>query len=137
MKRRPGAARKEAVAHATLIQSVVDGFLTRIAELRFDDAAAMLRPAGLVRLIGPDQDWRGRGEPGRKRLVDTLSTDPALRGRQVRADIHPAVPLVTVFASYQLPDGSVEDRVFVVGADRSAVTHITYYYRSSAAPPHT
>jgi len=127
MIRGRGARPSVGVATATLVQSVVDGFLARIADRHFEEAASMLRPAAMVRIVGPKGDWRGRGEPARRRLVEALSADRALAGKQVRADIHPAVPLVTVFASYELPAGGNEHRVLVVGADRAAVTHVTFY----------
>ena len=132
---RPGAGRKEAVAHATLVQSVVDGFLTCVTEGRFEDAVATLRPAALVRLVDRDQEWRGRGEPGRKRLLETLSSDSVLTGRRIRADVHPAVPLVTIYLACQVDDGPPEHRVLVVGADRARITQVTYYRLPAALGP--
>jgi hypothetical protein len=108
-------------------QALVDRFLGAIGAARFADAAAMLGPRASVRIVSAEGEWRGRGRAARERLERTLASDPALRGRQRRADLHPGLPTHAVVASYELDDGSVEHRVLVLLLRRHLVEAVTYY----------
>ena len=84
---------------------VLDAVLADLAARRFDALSERLSGPAPVRIIHDGQDWRGRGEEGRARLVAELTGDAALHGRQVRGDVYAALPLHTLVATYVTADG--------------------------------
>ncbi len=106
---------------------VLDAVLADLAAGRHTAVTGRLGPAAPVQLAGGDDEWRGRGEEGHKKLAEAWARDPALQGRQVRGDVFPAIPLHTLVATYATDDGLLHDRVLVVGIDGDALTTATWY----------
>jgi hypothetical protein len=106
----------------------VDRFLHALAERRFADAAEMVRERGMIRIVSPGHDWKGRGTAARGQLQKALESDPAMSATQVRADLHPSVPTFTFLASYRLADGSVADRLLLLGVQGERIGSVTYYH---------
>ena len=106
--------------------NVLDAALADLAARRFDEFVARLDVSAPVRIIDHGQEWRGRGEEGRARLVTELTEDPALHGRQVRGDVYAALPFHTLVATYSTQDGRVHDRVLVMGIEGDNVTSVTW-----------
>ena len=107
--------------------AVLDVVLADLAARRFDALTARLGGPAPVRIVGAGEDWRGRGDDGRARLVAALEADPALLGRQVRGDVYAALPLHTLVATYRTDDGALHDRVLVLGIEGDALTTVTWY----------
>lgn len=106
---------------------VLDDALADLAARRFDAFAARISGPAPVRITGQGGEWRGRGEEGRAQLVTELSEDPALRGRQIRGDVYPALPLHTLVATYKTEDGCTHDRVLVLGIEGERFTTVTWH----------
>jgi Sulfotransferase family len=109
------------------IQDVVDGLLNAIAARRFDDIAELVAPSARYRVVDAAGDWQARGPEGLARFVEVVRDDPALAGRQLRADVHPAAPSFTVVASYRTADGATHDRALVVVAEQARIDSLVYY----------
>lgn len=117
---------KEALARAAQTQRVSNRFLGLVAERRFERLEDVLAPGAYVRLVGAGLDWTGRGPEAVERLTATLAEDPGIRGRQVRGDVHPAVPTFVLVAAYE-KDGVVHDRIFVLTVEGESVSRVTFY----------
>jgi hypothetical protein len=126
---RQGDGEFEARFHARLfeVQEAVDAFLGAVATERFDDIAALVSDTVLCRVVGADRDRQARGAPGLALLVDALRGDDVLRGRQVRSDVHPAVPMYTVLSSYRTDDGRTHDRLTLLMHEGTTISRIVYY----------
>jgi sulfotransferase family protein len=121
-------ARRRALPRQAEAQAVVDRFLQALAERRFADAAEMVRERGSVRIVSPGHDWKGRGTAARTQLQKALESDPAMSARQVRADLHPSVPMFTFVASYQLADGTAADRLLLLSVQGERIGSVTFYH---------
>lgn len=108
-------------------QAAFHAFLEAIAARRWERLEGLLLPTAFVRLVGPHGAWEGRGEAAVDRLVEDLASDDALRGRQVRGDVYPAIPIFTLVAAYRTEDGGVHDRVLTVTAEGGRVSRIAYH----------
>jgi hypothetical protein len=108
-------------------QTLVDRLVGAIDNGRFDQLQALLATSALVRVVGSDSEWRGRGEVAVARLIEGLRSDPALSGRQIRGDVFPAVPTFTVMLDYRLDDGSEFRRVLAVALEDGAVAQLDWY----------
>jgi hypothetical protein len=128
IRRRRRNARRRALPRQAEAQAVVDRFLQALAENRFSDAAGMVRERGMVRIVSPGHDWKGRGTAARAQLQKAFESDPAMSGRQVRADLHPSVPTFTFLGSYSLADGSVADRLLLLSVQGGSIGSVTYYH---------
>jgi hypothetical protein len=91
----------------------------RIADLLTDEVD--------VRLVGSRDEWEDRGAGAGGRLIEALAADPALRGRQLRGDVHGGLPNCTAILSYELPDGAKAERVVVARIRGDKVTGISFY----------
>lgn len=118
---------REATARSRVGQYLLDRVLDAMASQRFQQVAELLDPAAYVRIVEPDAAWDGRGSAAREHLIRYLSTDPALHGRTVRGDVHPAVPTSLALVSYRLPDGSTQDRLVSISVEGDRITRFTYY----------
>lgn len=107
--------------------AVLDTVLADLAARRFDALADRLGGPAPVRIVTAGQEWRGRGDEGRARLVAELTSDAALFGRQVRGDVYAALPLHTLVATYRTDDGRSHERVLVLGIEGDALTTVTWY----------
>jgi hypothetical protein len=72
------------------------------------------------------------GAGARELLVGALREDAALRGRQIRGDVHPEPPLFTVVLRYDTPQGGI-DRVLVARLDGDRVQELALYRPEVAA----
>jgi hypothetical protein len=112
-----------------------------LASMSSGDGAAVVRrlaPAAQVRLVTPSGDWEGRGDDAHRRLVEAIAGDPAIRGRQVRGDLHPSLPAHTLVATWRTADGLLHDRVTIVDVVGELVTRVVRYElppRSATAEP--
>lgn len=131
--RRRRRAKRRTLTGVQDAQAIVDQFLHALAEGRFTDAAEMVRERGSVRIVGPDGDWKGRGTEARLRLARALADDPALKGRQVRADLHPSIPTFTIIASYEIAPGVTEDRMLLLTVHRGGLSSAIYYHAALGA----
>jgi hypothetical protein len=80
-----------------------------------------------VRLVAGGSDWTGRGQEARERLVELMRVDGALRGRQVRVDVHPSRTTWVILGAYATDDGDPEERLMIVRLAGSAVDGLDYY----------
>ena len=80
-----------------------------------------------VRVVGSEEEWEGRGRTDAGRLIDVLRADAALRGRQLRGDVHGGLPNLTAVLSYELPDGSHAERVLVARIRGDRVSGLSFY----------
>ena len=106
---------------------VIDEVLAAMSAGDGAAVAARLAPAAQVRLIGPGEEWDGRGEDARARLSAAIAADPAIRGRQVRGDLHPALPAHTLVATWRTDDGMLHDRITIVDVVGDVVTRVVRY----------
>ena len=91
----------------------------RIADLLSEDAD--------VRLVGNEDEWEDRGQNAARRLIEALRNDRALKGRQLRGDVHGGLPNLTAVLSYELPDGAHAERILVARIRGDKVTAVSYY----------
>jgi len=108
------------------IQTVVDAFLGAAGSARWDELTDLIDPTAQCRIVSAADEWQGRGEEARTRLVDALKADPALKGRQSRGDVYPAYPQYTFIATYVVGDTSYE-RILLLTAGGGKATRITWY----------
>jgi hypothetical protein len=115
------------------VQEGVDACLGAIATGRFDDIASMTTATVHCRVVTADGEREGRGDAGLALLLGALRSDDALRGRHVRGDVHPAVPMFTVVSTYRTDDGRTHDRVLTVMIEGDRISRIAYYALPLAA----
>jgi len=113
---------------------VVDEVLAAMSAGDGAAVVARLAPAARVRLVSPDGEWDGRGDDARARLSAAVAADPAVRGRQLRGDLHPAVPAHTLVATWRTDDGTLHDRVTIVDVVGDVVTRVVRYELPGRAP---
>ena len=80
-----------------------------------------------IRVVGSEDEWEGRGSEQAGRLIDVLRADPALRGRQLRGDVHGGLPNFTAVLSYELPDGGHAERIVVARIRGDRVSGLSFY----------
>ena len=64
--------------------------------------------------------------------MGALLEDEALRGRQLRGDVHPEPPQFTVLLRYETPQGSA-DRVLVARLEGDRVQELALYRQGVSA----
>jgi len=89
-------------------------------------AGALLGDGARVRVVDGTHERAAGGEGARELLVGALREDAALRGRQLRGDVHPEPPLFTVMLRYDTPEGEA-DRVLVARLDGDRVQELALY----------
>lgn len=124
---RPDRVGKEIRVRQRACQIVVDRFLDAAARGAWGEMEDLLTESVHVRLVDRGGAWQGRGPEARAKLADTLASDRALRGRQVRGDVHPSLPTYTVVAAYRVDDGEVLDRVWTITVEGERVGRVGYY----------
>jgi hypothetical protein len=103
------------------IDALLDAFHTaprRAGELLGDGAT--------VRIVDGRGERAAGGAGARELLVRALLEDEALRGRQLRGDVHPEPPLFTVLLRYDTPQGAA-DRVLVARLEGDRVQELALY----------
>jgi hypothetical protein len=103
---------------------VLDAFLAHLRSGRADDALAMVDASARVHLVQDGVAWEGRGGDAPARLVQALSSDPALSGPQPLSDVWPSVPAFTVVLTAA---GDPRLRVLVVYLSGERIAHAAYY----------
>jgi len=108
-------------------QAAVDRLL---AALQAGDGAAIeagLTTDALITIVGGGDSASARGAPGRAALVEAVRSDPALRGRQVIGDVHPAIPTTTVVLSFEDEAGARHERVLAISLRGMLCERLTLY----------
>ncbi|MDX6658572.1 MAG: hypothetical protein QOH62_3365 [Solirubrobacteraceae bacterium] len=106
------------------IDALLDAFHTAP-----ERAGALLADGATVRVVNGTEERAAGGDGARALLLRALADDDALRGRQLRGDVHPAPPLFTVLLSYDTPAGRA-DRVLVARLDGDRVQELVLYRAS-------
>jgi hypothetical protein len=101
-----------------------------LAALRSEhpDLGALLHDRAHVRIITDDDEREAHGTRAVELLHGAIAGDEALRGRQVRGDVHPSVPSYTFVGTFEA-DGMRHDRVLVVSVRDGLVGRCAYYMR--------
>ena len=103
------------------IDALLDAFHTAP-----ERAGELLGDGATVRVIDGGSERAAGGEGARELLVGALREDAAMRGHQVRGDVHPEPPLFTVMLRYDTPQGFA-DRVLVARLDGDRVQELALY----------
>ena len=109
------------------IDALLDAFHTAP-----ERAGDLLGDGATVRVIDGTRERAAGGDGARELLVAALREDAALRGRQVRGDVHPEPPLFTVMLRYDTPQGAA-DRVLVARLDGDRVQDLALYRPEAGA----
>jgi sulfotransferase family protein len=126
-RRRGSGIARETLGRAAAAQVIVDGVLTAINTGELERLEGLLDAEVHVRVTGGDTEWSERGRPALDRLVSALRDDPALRGTQIRGDVHPSVPSFFAFSTYELPGGGRAERAAVLTVEGDRVSELTWY----------
>src|SRR5213075_1349964 len=103
------------------IDALLDAFHTAP-----ERAGELLGEGATVRVVDGARERVAGGAGARALLVGALREDAALRGRQVRGDVHPEPPLFTVMLRYDTPLGHA-DRVLIARLDGDRVQELALY----------
>ena len=103
------------------IDALLDAFHTAP-----ERAGDLLGDGATVRVVDGGRERAAGGERARELLVGALREDAAMRGRQVRGDVHPEPPLFTVMLRYDTPQGAA-DRVLVARLQGDRVQELAIY----------
>ncbi len=106
--------------------SALDGLLDDVAAHRFDELSRHFGPDPRIRVIDGARSWEERGPAAVRRLGTVWAADPALRGRQLRGDVHPGIPAFTVVATWDA-EGVGHDRVLVVTRYGGRIDELVWY----------
>jgi hypothetical protein len=109
------------------IDALLDAFHTAP-----ERAGDLLGDGATVRVVDGTHERAAGGDGARELLVAVLREDAALRGRQVRGDVHPEPPLFTVMLRYETPQGAA-DRVLVARLDGDRVQDLALYRPEATA----
>lgn len=107
--------------------ALVDELLADVAAHRFRQLHRHFGGDARIRVLGAGMAWDGRGAHAITRFGEVLAADSALAGRQLRGDVHPGVPAFTIVSTWEAPDGSVHDRVLLVGRYGNRIDELTWY----------
>jgi hypothetical protein len=122
-----GSFGRETLDRLHSAQVVFDGFLESIAAGRLDRIELAMSPVARVVIVDRAGGWTGTGPAAVSRLLERFSSDPALEGRQLRGDTWPALPAFSAVLSYEMADGSVEDRALILYIEGNRITRLAYY----------
>jgi hypothetical protein len=103
------------------IDALLDAFHTAP-----ERAGELLGDGATVRVVDGARERAAGGAGARELLVGALREDRAMRGRQIRGDVHPEPPLFTVMLRYDTPDGGA-DRVLVARLEGDRVQELALY----------
>lgn len=106
------------------VQQVVDAVLEAVHTGGVDQLAERLKPDVEGRVITPDGEEKLNGAGA---LLDWLRAHPLDAARQLKADPYPGVPWYSLVVSYELADGSVEDRVLELFIREGKVEKLTLH----------
>jgi hypothetical protein len=109
------------------IDALLDAFHTAP-----ERAGELLGDRATVRVVDGAGERAAGGAGARELLVSALREDVALRGRQLRGDVHPEPPLFTVLLRYDTPQGSA-DRVVVARLEGDRVQELALYRQGVTA----
>ena len=126
-ERQPAVLQRHVERSMTATMKVLDDFLADVTARRFEDLGRHFTPNARIRVVGRGQTWDERGEDAVRRYATVLDEDPALTGRQLRGDVHPAMPSFTVVSTWEPADGPAVDRVLVVVSYGGRIDELTWY----------
>jgi Sulfotransferase family len=112
-------------------QSHFDAFLDAVHTAP-QRAGELLGDRATVRIVDGTGERAAGGAGARRLLTTALLEDDALRGRQLRGDVHPEPPQFTVLLRYETPQGSV-DRVLVARLDGDRVQELALYRQGASS----
>jgi Sulfotransferase family len=95
-------------------------------------AGELLGDGATVRIVDGGGERAAGGAGARELLVGALLEDEALRGRQLRGDVHPEPPLFTVLLRYETAGGSAH-RVLVARLEGDRVQELALYRQGVSA----
>ncbi|MFY9588476.1 MAG: sulfotransferase [Actinomycetota bacterium] len=114
-------------------QRLVDQLVASIVTKKAARIEDLTTPSVRIRFVGTAGEWQESGTTARARLVQALASDEALSGRQVRGDLHAALPSSAAVFQFETADGLTHARVMIVTVDGDRASAITYYQ----SPPTT
>ena len=126
---------RDPVAQLTKAQQQLDRVVSAVLRRNLSELRELANPALWVRVAGPGEDWKGRGDAAWEKLGATLDGDGALDGRQVAGDLHAGLPTSTAVLTFVAEDGSMHLRTLAVSFQSGAVSRLTYYRFPLGEPP--
>jgi hypothetical protein len=115
------------ISHTTDNQRLLDRVVAAVLTRRTDRLRELVTPALWVRVVTPGESWKGRGEAGWDKLVETIESDPALDGKQIDGDLHAAMPTSTAVITLAAADGSKHLRMVALTIQEGVIERIVYY----------
>jgi hypothetical protein len=122
-----GGFQRQVLDELDTTMALVDDLMADIVARRFDRLPGHFAEDARIRVLGSGMAWDARGAGAVARFGEVLAADPALAGRQVRGDVHPAVPAFTIVSTWEAEDGTVSDRVLLVGRYGDRIDELTWY----------
>lgn len=113
------------------ILSGIQEFLSAIHQQRFERMLEMMDADCELRIISCDGD---RVLASNHAMVEALRNDSVFYGRQIRGDIHTALPASTVILRYALADGTTADRILVLSFRDELVIRLVVYHAALDLP---
>jgi hypothetical protein len=130
LRQRAAALRRKdepVIKRAEVGQQVLDAFLSAAANAP-STVGVLLTPGARVRIVDGDERSEARGEEARRRLIEELTADEALRGAQSFGFVHPSVPAAVFVGEFE-HDGRTHPRVFALTIVRTGLIDRVAYYR--------
>lgn len=87
----------------------------------------VLSENALLRVVDDTGEWSGRDRAARDRFASLVAGDHEAHAAQLRGDVHPAVPIYTVVATYRRHDGALAHRILTTLVERGRITALTQY----------
>lgn len=132
---RPRTTRSDLQERMGLAQHTVDRFFAAVGEGACEAAAALLGPAGKVRIVTAGGDHSHYGEGAGEALAAVLADDRRNLGRQLRSESSVSGYNFVVVLSHHRVDGAGSvDRLFVIGVEGDRIAQL-WYYRFPLATP--
>ena len=108
-------------------QALVGRLIGHLQERAAGPALDLLAADARVSAVSREGTLEARGPEARQLLVRTLERDAAFAGRQIRGDVYPALPTQGVVLTYELPDGSLAERLAFVTCRGDEITDLVLY----------
>jgi hypothetical protein len=106
--------------------ATVEGFLEAVHTRRTDELRRLFASDASVRIDEGGSSRPARGDVGVEALIEAIDGRQLFQGKQVRGDIHPAIPAFTVVTSYER-DADVIDHTAVIQVDGDKITRLVVY----------
>jgi sulfotransferase family protein len=110
------------------IQPALDRVVSAIIRGEPGAVARLSSGSVTIRVLTPDEDWKGRGAAALERFDAVIARDAETAGRQVRGDLHIAVPTASGVMVFRSSGGRSSVRIVVATFNaRNVATRIVYY----------